>query len=275
MTQVGFITPAGLLCASLLLSMTAQAEHPLLEKRNALYLGAFDQTLSADLGAQRDDLPSDIIEIDDIGVDDDDVSWMLEYRHRFSDRWSLTAAAYRYRNSGGTVLEESFNFDGVEFTAGLETRSRLEIDTYILDAMYSMYTTDNTEIAIGGGLHALDNFASIRAIGSIDGNEVFDTSEAGSSLLAPLPNLRATAFHAFSDRFATMVTLGWLSANVDEYEGSFGYAHVRAQYQIYKGLGIALGYQAVEVDITRNLDNGKDTFDLGFDGVTAALTYTF
>lgn len=253
----------------------SESRHPLLDTEHLLYLGFFDQRLEADIGAQRDDRPDELVNFADLGAADKDPSWMAEYRWRFAERWSLGLAAYRYRNSGSSVVEEDFNFEGQDFTAGLLTEAALDIDTYIVNAMYTAYATDQFELNVGGGLHALDTDASIRAVGAIDDDIVFDTTTASASTVAPLPNIRASALWAFNERLAVMATGGWLSMNIEDYEGGFIYFHFRGQYQITRHWGLSVGYQIADVDVVHQRDDGKDEFNLGFEGATAALSYAF
>jgi len=167
------------------------------------------------------------------------------------------------------------NYAGTEFEVGASLSSDIKINTYIIDAMYRVYGSDRAEISVGAGIHALDNSLTLNSRLTVDGEVVNQRQRASASVLAPLPNLRASGFYAFNDKWSVLATAGWLSLTVDNIDGDFRYGHLRGQYQMTESLGLSLGYQWVSVGVTENLGNGVNFFDLEFTGATAALTYTF
>lgn len=257
------------------LAMAEDTRNSYLARDHLIYLGIFDQTADSTLLAQRGDLPPASVDFDGVGVADDYTSGMLEYRYRWTDKWNVSASFFRFSNGGTAAVSEEFNFDGVEFELGAEVKSSLRVDTYILAASYALHKTDSSEIAVGGGIHALDVSTTLEATGFVNGEPVSDSEQAGSSILAPLPNVRASAFHAFNDKWAVLATGGWLSLSVDEYEGNYRYLHLRGQYQINNAFGLTLGYQLVDIDVEESLSNGRNRFDFGFSGLTAGVTYEF
>lgn len=253
----------------------AEQQHQYLTKDHFVYAGVFDQGSSATLMAQRGDFEPIKIDFTNVGLAEDYTSWMLEYHFRLSERWRISAAAYRFTQGAGKTLETAFNFDGVEYEVGVDVRSKINVDTYILDAMYTVYQDSNAEISVGAGIHALDSSLRISAVADINGQPIAESERASASVLAPLPNLRASGFYAFNEDWSVWATVGWLSANIDNIEGSFEYAHLRGQYQITDGLGLSLGYQYVGVDVQENRERGTNLFDLEFTGLTAAVSYAF
>ena len=231
--------------------------------------------MDANILAQRDGFDPVSVGIEDVGIGEEYTSGLLEYSHRFNSKWGVNFGAYEFANSRRSVSRRDFNYDGVDFEAGVGINSELTIRTYILDAMYSVYDSDSTEIEIGAGLHMLDNEASIQLVAGLDGEVIGATQQAKSSVLAPLPNLRASAFHAFNDDWSVHATMGWLSANIDNIDGDFYNFNVRGQYQLSDRWGLSLGYKFVEVDVLETIDNGVNGFDLSFEGVSAAVSYNF
>lgn len=253
----------------------ADGRHPYLSNQHALYAGVYDQNSDAQLMAQRGDFEPIKFEFEDIGLSEEYTSVMLEYQYRLSDNWQLSAAAYRFTKEGGKALDRTLNYAGQEFEVGARARSDIKINTYIIDAMYKVYQSENGEVSLGAGIHALDNELSLDSRLEIDGEVVRQRGRASASVLAPLPNLRASGFYAFNDRWSVMAAAGWLSLTIDDVDGDFRYGHLRANYRMTQSLGISLGYQWVSVGVTEKLPNGVDLFDLEFTGTTAALTYTF
>jgi len=100
-------------------------------------------------------------------------------------------------------------------------------------------------------------------------------SRANDDLMAPLPNLRVQGFYALSSRWAVTGTLGWLSLNYEEYEGSFAYIHTRVTYRMTERFGVALGYQYLDMDFSVDRDRGEAGVDINFNGPSMHLSYSF
>jgi hypothetical protein len=257
-------------------SEAAMARHPFLTNTHTIQLGAAFQELDGDVRATRSPLPPISVDFDALGVDDSYSSWMFGYRWRFADRWRLFAGAFTFDTDGSTTAQRDFNFDGREFSAGVRLDTAFQADTYILDILYSVYQTDNTEIALGGGLHAFDLETEIRGQASVNGNPVVTSSTATADFLAPLPNLRANLFHAINDKLGLGLTTGWLSASYDDYDGRFIYLKAEANYYFHKRWGLNVGYQFTDVEVTdESSSRGQDDWDLEFQGPTISLSYGF
>ena len=145
--------------------------------------------------AVRGNLEPTAVDLSTIGLKDRDFTWMAEYRYRKNPRWQYSASLYRYRQTGDLAAETEFNFDGVEVEVGSELDTLLTIDTYIFDAMYTLRRTDRSELTIGGGFHILDNDVVINTRRVVNGNDRPEVERGSASLIAPLPNLRATYLH--------------------------------------------------------------------------------
>lgn len=245
------------------------------DAKHIIGVGLAYQEADSELRATVGGLPPAKVDLGDLGVDDTDISGALEYRWRFASRWELSALAYRFDQSGDRTVQRDFNFDGQEFTAGLAADTGISIDTYIVDVLYSVYRSETLDVMLGGGLHAFDLEASIKARAFID-DDSRRAEAATSDLLAPLPNLRMQAFWRISDNWRASITTGWLSANYDEYDGSFAYLHPRIGYLFGDNWAVSLGYQWVNIDLTQKKSSLRETeFDAEFMGPTLFLNYRF
>lgn len=269
---------ATLLCA-VSPAINAANKHSYLDKKHFIYAGGYRQDGELTANSRRTASETATIELDALGVDRDYTSWMVDYHYRLNNRWKLSAAMYRFTESGlSNVLTNDLAWEGEDFSAGLALNVDWKIDTYIVDAMYSVKRSENLEISVGGGFHALDTELIVTGqvvINGVDAALEGAGETARGSIVVPLPNLRATGFYAFNEKWSAQATLGWLSLSIDEYDGSFQYAHLRGQYQITDTLGLSLGYQFVEIDVEEQLRLGSRRFDMSFQGLTAALTFAF
>lgn len=245
-----------------------------LNAKHRISAGMAQQDMDAGIRSTIDGFDPIVVKLDELGVDDSDNSYYVDYRYRFNPRWSMLAGAYSFAGSGSRTAERDFNYDGVDYTAGAEIRADFDIDAYLLDVMYSVHRGERSEILVGAGIHALDMAASLRGTLTVDDQQA-QTSQSGTTLLAPVPNLRFAATWLATDRIVLTATAGWLSANVDDYEGSFVYAHLRGVFAVTENVGIALGYQRTDIDITQIRARSELNYDVRLDGPTLTLTYAF
>lgn len=244
------------------------------DSRHVISGGVAIQSTQATISATSELFDPVSLSLDDLGVEERDESYYLEYRYRFKPKWSVLAGAYSFSGSGGQTAERDFNYDGVEFTAGTEVQANLDVDAYILDVLYRVYANDDMEIHLGGGIHSLD--LGVEIGGQVRINETTgEFRQSGTTLLAPVPNLRGAVSWALTDRFGLNFVGGWLSAKVDDYDGRFLYGHVRGIYRMTDSLGVSLGYQFTDIDITQTRAQSEVSFDVTLDGPTLTLQYSF
>jgi hypothetical protein len=275
--RFGFTTWAAMLSMASF-SVAAQKPetslHPYLDRSHLFLVGAYFQEVKAEIRETRGPLPPKAVNLRHLGVDKTDTSWHLEYRFRISESWGLLAAAQRFSGQGTRGNVRAFNFGSVQFPVGVELNSTLDVDTYIVDVVYTTYRSQRAELAIGAGIHAFD-FAT-----KIEGRKVAGQNESGNEiafeeLLAPLPNLRLQGFYAINSRWAMSGSVGWMSANVDEWSGDFLYLNGRLQYLFANSFGMALGYQFTDVDVSRRQKRRQSEYDIEFSGPSLHLSYGF
>lgn len=255
-------------------SQAAQRSDSPFEGRRVLSVGLTHQQIDGSIQATRlGDDPLQI-DLDDLRIDDRDNSYYLEYRHRLGSEWAIFAGAYSYSDSGAGEIKRDLIYNGVEFTAGAQLRSSMDVDAYIIDLMYRIYENDRVEVMLGAGLHALNLEADIGGRVQIDAAES-EIRQSGSSLLAPVPNLRGSLDWVISKKLSVNLIVGWLSANVDRYDGAFAYAHLKASYRVSDTVGITLGYQVTDIDISEKRRFTDVRFDQHLAGPTFALSYSF
>jgi hypothetical protein len=267
-----------LLSASLAAPAVAEPQpfHPYLDTsdKHLLLLGYTRQHADVELSAQRDPLPDASIDLDDLGTDDTYNSWLAEYRYRINERWGVVAGAFTFKVDGSREISRDFNYDGVEFEAGASVETDIEVDTYIVDVLYTAHRSDRAELLVGGGLHMFDFSAELTGrvfAGDLEASR----STASDDILAPLPNLRAQGFYALTPRLGVAATVGWLSANYDDYDGSFTFLHARLLYRFDGGFGISAGYQFTDIELEEKKSNGSNEYNIEFDGPTVQLSYSF
>lgn len=255
-------------------SAWAESIHPRLDDPFTLQVGVFLQDADAEVTAQRDPLPKTGVTIEDLGLDDARGVLLLGIRWRFSERLSFGASYNRYNESGRVENGTTFNFDGKIYPAGARLDSSLQADAYIFDLSYSLYKDERSEFGIGIGIHAFDFEASIAGEYAI-GDDTDQFTEEEVDLLAPLPNLRAYGIYALSPKWTVGFGTGWLDVTMDDYRGRLLYLQARTEYRISESWGVGVGYQLTDVDVSKDRSNGKDKYEVDFEGALVYLTYNW
>ena len=252
----------------------AEPIHPQLAAKHTFIVGGYRQSIAGEFYAQRDGGTKRAIDFEDLDLDDSDSTYTAEYRYRLNDKWLFAVGTYQFESNGKAETSTEFEYDGVTFEAGARLDTGMEIDTYMIEALYSVYKTDRAEILMGGGLHMFDFSASIKAKVSV-GDQERTGQEGTDDILAPLPNLRAQGFYAITPKWGLAGAVGWLSLNYGDYDGAFTYLHARTVYRITEHFGVGLGYQLVDVEVEYDGGRGDSGFDIEFTGPSAYITYSF
>lgn len=255
-------------------SASAEDLYPALNDTHSFYVGAFSQKSDGEIASSLKGVGSAGIDTDDLGVDDGYTSWMLGYRWRFSERWTLSLRSHIFDTDGDATVRRDFEYDGERFEAGARLDTQISLDTYLVDIMYSVYKTDRADLQLGGGLHAFD--FDVEMTGTVFINDESRTRTAvNDDLLAPLPNLRLNGAYALSPKWTVQGDVGWLSANVDDWDGSYSYIRLSTDYRFGTGIGVGLGYQYFDIDVSHERTRTKSTFDLTYQGPMLYLNYGF
>lgn len=252
----------------------SQSFHPQMDATHTFTVGAFYQDADASVFAAADGRPGAEIGLDDLGVTEDDTSWLLDYSYRLNENWQFSVGAYIFDVDGTRTISKDIDFGGTEFPVGTTIDTTFNVDTYIADVMYRVYGSERAEVFIGGGVHMLDISTELSRETFV-GENSSSGGRANEDLLAPLPNLRMQAFFAITPKWAVSGTLGWLSLDYGDYEGSFSYLRARTSYRITDRLDVGLGYQYLDIDFTNERSRGESGLEAEFSGPSLRMSYSF
>lgn len=214
--------------------------------------------------------PETKVDLDDLGLDDSETIPQLGAMWRFKDKWTLNFVYSDFSVSSNATNNASFNYDGVTYPLNASLKTDLDITLYIVAVDYAFSQSDTTEWGVGLGLHAIDLAAGIR--GSLNDVTLAATDE---DFLAPLPNLRIYARHAFSPKLLSSFSIGWLGMNIDNYEGSLLVGSAALDYRVSDRWTIGINYQLTDIDL--DVDDGinDDNYDVKLSGLALVAKYSF
>lgn len=243
--------------------------------------GVYEQDIDISAAITRDPYPEQDIDFDKVlGVDDSTTSFFFQYQWRFREKWDLSIFYTQMEADGKKRATRDFNWDGQDYTAGVQLSTELTLDTYLASVDYSFIRDDRKEFGMGFGLHAFDIGSTIELRAGIDqpgsGEDVSGKAvRTSSDLLAPLPNLRAYGRFMVTPKWAVIGSMGWLSANYEDYDGDYLFITLLTEYRFTERFGVGFSYQVSEIDITHDTKRGSKHFDIDQYGPSIYLTYGF
>jgi len=135
--------------------------------------------------------------------------------------------------------------------AKLKTNSDLDIARGFLG--YSFVKTDKADIGAGLGLHYLN--IDISTVSEFKVGNQERKTRRGIDDWAVLPNVGAYAGYAFSPKWYVGGRADWISANINDYDGTIWNAEAAVQYQMFEHFGVGLAYRYLDFELGK--DNGK------------------
>jgi hypothetical protein len=246
-----------------------------IEDTHRFRLGAYEQDIDVTGGVTAPGFPEVEVDFDKVlGLEDSSTTLLLDYQWRFKEKWALQAFYSQMEAEGKKLATKDFNYDGIDYTAGIRLDTEFNLDTYLVAVNYSWLRDDKKEVGLGLGLHAFDIDTTIAAGIGIDG-EVLEGTRSNTQLTAPLPNIRAYGTYMITPKWEVSATGGWLSFSYDDYDGGYLFLTAFTEYRFTEHFGVGLSYQAAEIDVTHEDNKGKQQFDIELYGPSIYLTYGF
>lgn len=249
--------------------------HPMMERANSFSFGAFYQAADVGIESSAELGRPGGLNLEKLGVDTRDTSAAFNYRHRLSQRLSLDVSYYDYRSQGARVLDADVDYEGTIYEAGARLRTEFNTQTLATQLTYDFYQSPTTAMGLGFGIHTMELQASLSGEGRIDGDLVAEPRVASDKLFAPLPNLVFTTRHAFDDRLLLILTAGWLSFNIDDYEGRILLAKASLGYRVSKSTSVAMVYLFNDIDVSHYGGELESNYNLIQGGPLLMIKWAF
>jgi hypothetical protein len=81
--------------------------------------------------------------------------------------------------------------------------------------------------------------------------------------------------YIISPKWEVSSSVGWLSLNIDDLDGSYLYFDLSTEYRITERFGVGAGYQISKIDVEETKRDGYNDLDIEFSGPSIHLTYGF
>jgi len=265
-----------LACGSAL-SLPAEAQdgvHPHLTDKFSLDLGVFfpERTVTMSIDGPVTAAGEDINFEESFGLKKSDEVFSLNFGWRFGEKWQLGAQYFRSSGEKGKFLQEDVEWNDIIFGQGTGVLVGQEFQLIRTFFARKFRSSERHEFGLGLGIHWLE-------IGAfIEGNAVVNGAQAGFrresvSAKAPLPNIGAWYTYSFSPKWALKARLDWLSAKIDEYDGTLINAAVGLNYQMFKHAGLGLSYNLFDLDLNINKRGWHGNVNTAYEGAFAHFSF--
>jgi len=241
------------------------------DKRIVLRGGLISYDMSGDFKSTKDGQPEIKVDMDDLGLEEDQTTYFLGAAFRIGERWRLRLDYFSYSDDANETVDKNFEFDDLIVPLSGKVDSSLDIDLYIANLSYDLYSSDRAKFGVGIGAHVVDFDLQIEGKAS-DGT---DLGEASEDYTFPIPNLFVGGLYAITNNLLFNYGGGWMSMSYDEYDGELIFARGALEYWPFENVGLGAGYSYIAADVDRDTGKKKENYDVEMPGPIFYMTVGF
>lgn len=242
-----YLILAALLFACFDLCAQDGSTHPLFQDDWLFRIGGQQSDADAQAGLANSNIGEiPVIDLNAVDADTTVTSFFGNVVWQAPERWSLGFTYFQAEVTSERLLDEDFTFGDLTIPADTGFTSDFTTDFYVLNAYWDFFQAPNRAAGVGLGLYGMELDLTLAAQVGGQGTAQVESADA----LAPLPVLSAYYQHAFNEHWAVRMEGGWLSANIQDYDGDILTASVSVDYWINNNWGLGLGYNYVDLDLT-------------------------
>lgn len=184
---------------------------------------------------------------DDLALDEKEMMPQAELTLLPGEHHLVRFSALSTRRSAQTIIDRQIRFDDQVYNIGERVDSEVNIGLFGLTYGYRFIVTDRAELTATFGLQ----IASVEA-NALVRSRVIREAEDG---VAPLPLLGVEGRFDFTNRWSAEARVQYLTANVDDVDGTILDARLAATWRMNPHLVFGLGYRNFSLDIdSKNAD---------------------
>jgi hypothetical protein len=254
----------------------SDVRNPYMYERFTLKGGIVHHSVSGNFSSGKDGNDSQHVDLDDLGLDESVNTPVIEARLRLGKRITMNSGYFGYHEDAKQRSKFDYDFGDITIPVNAMTDSEIDLDIYYINFGYSVYSSANTEVGMGIGIHGAD-FSLDLSAQTDPGPPIPPVSlgEEREDFLAPLPNLYFFASRALRDNMLLHLSGGWMSLTYDDYDGDLYFFKATLDYRFKKNFGIGGGYSYFKVDVEYDPDHKTETYDLEFSGPMVYLILGF
>ena len=195
---------------------------------------------------------------DDLGLDDSRLLPLAEITLLPGDHHLVRLSGMSLRRSANKVIDEEIVFDDEIYLPGERVDSELNIAMIGLTYGYRFLVRNRGELTATFGIQLLEVEAN-----AVVRSRVLRDAESG---IAPLPLLGVEGRFDFTQRWAAEGRLQYLTADVDDVDGSMLDARLALTWRMNPYLVFGLGYRRFAIDVDSRDEGTPGFVDMTIDG---------
>jgi len=224
------------------------------------------------LGIQIPGLGEEEIDLEDLGLEQEVDRFRLRGGYRFNRRHEIDFSYLSVRRSNTRSIEETFDFLGREFTAGLTLDTTIRTKDIELGYKYFIIVRPKMEFGFSTGFHFVPVDFSVDARAFLTGDftdiELDESFVQSESLTVSLPYLGLFFDIKFFDKLYFGALWKILEVEIGDYGGNWSTYEVTLEHWTFKHVGFGVGYYFNKLEVTKeNLVR-----DLGIAGIQSKKT---
>jgi hypothetical protein len=196
----------------------------------------------------------------DLALDDSQFLVLGELTLLPGDRHLVRLSGLSSRRSAETVLTRRIVFENETYFAGEHVDSELNLNLFGLTYGYRFVASERAELAASFGIQIADVEAN-----AVVRSRVVRDSESG---VAPLPLIGFEGRFDFTKRWSVEARIQYLSARIEEVDGSIMDARLAISWRANPHLLFGLGYRSFSVDIDSENESTPGFVDMQISGPT-------
>ena len=198
----------------------------------------------------------DKLELEDLGLSDDDSLWRLDGYWRFAQKHRLAFGYYGFERDGSIGISEQIEVGDIVIPVDAFVSTELNLDFYTIQYMFSYFQGEKWELSAGLGAYWADLEFSIGAAVEIDGDPlvggpVFESTDFNG----PLPFLALGFEYYITEKWLAIINGGYFQLEVGDIDGSLATVTAKLEYQFTKRWGIGAGYSGFKIDV--DIEDGE------------------
>jgi hypothetical protein len=253
------------------IAQTEQSHHPKLADTFSVGVGVFfpDKNFKVRVDGR---LPGDYVDFEEaFKIDDSETTGAFDFRWRFGEKWSVQGQYWSVSDSGTARLTEDYVWDDVVFKEGTFASADLGLDVARVFFGRTFSSSPRHEFGLGLGFHWLELEAGIEGqILTDQGDSEFYRGDVSSG--APLPNIGAWYMHSWSEQWAFLAQVDWLSATIGDYSGSLWNAQLGVNWAVFEHFGIGASWNFFQLDVDIDKSDWRGAAEVSQNGPFLSLT---
>lgn len=197
---------------------------------------------------------------DDLALDDTQFLALGEITLLPGERHLVRLNGFTARRSAQTLLERGIVFENDEYFRGERVDSEINLTMFGLTYGYRLIANERAELAATFGIQ----IAEIEANAVVRSRMVRDP-ETG---VAPLPLIGLEGRFAFTDRWGIEARLQYLTAEIDDVDGSLTDVRAALTWRTHPQLVFGLGYRSIAIDVDSRNESTPGLVDMKIAGPT-------